>query len=232
MRPYSRLHRVQLSVSMPDLDFRVETAEVLQFAAAPTLLFKLRIENAGGEPVRSVALNTQIRIVPTQRHYEVREQDRLLEVFGERHRWGETLKSVVWTHSTLLVPPFTGSTVVDMPIACTYDFEVVSAKYFHALDDGEVPLELLFSGTVFYAGRVGLQVAQISWEKEARFRLPVGLWKQMMEHYFPNTAWLRLRKDTFDRLYGYRAREALPTWEDALERLLQVDEDGDGEGRH
>jgi Family of unknown function (DUF6084) len=210
---------------VPDLDFGIEGAEVLEFAAVPNLLFKLRIENLEGEPVRSVALNTQIRIAATQRHYEVAEQERLLELFGEPHRWGNTLRSLLWTHTTLQVPPFSGSTVVDMPVTGTYDLEVVAAKYFYALEDGEVPLEFLFSGTVFYAGEDGrLQIARISWEKEAEFRLPVRLWKEMMERYFPNTAWLRLRKDAFDRLYDYKASRGLPTWEAAVEALLHASE--------
>src|ERR671917_2590396 len=210
---------------MPDLDFRVEDAEVLEFAAVPSLLFKLRIENLEEEPVRSVALNTQIRIATTQRHYAATEQERLLEVFGEPHRWRNTLRSLLWTHTTLQVPPFSGSTVVDMPVPCTYDLEVAGAKYFYALEDGEVPLEFLFSGTVFYAGEGGrLQVERISWEKEAEFRLPVRLWKEVMEHYFPNRAWIRLRRDAFDRLYDYKVRMGLPSWEAAVEALLRASE--------
>jgi hypothetical protein len=210
---------------MPDLDFKVEGAEVLEFAAVPNLLFKLRIQNLEEEPIRSVALNTQIRIAATQRHYEPAEQERLLEVFGEPHRWGNTLRSLLWTHTVLQVPPFSGSTVVDMPVPCTYDLEVVAAKYFYALEGGEVPLEFLFSGTVFYAGQGGgLQVARISWEKEAEFRLPVRLWKEMMEHYFPNSAWIRLRRDALDRLYDYKVRRGLPTWEATVEALLHASE--------
>jgi hypothetical protein len=210
---------------MPDLDFGVEGAEVLEFAAVPSLLFKLRIENLQEEPIRSVALNTQIRIAATQRHYDAAEQERLLEVFGEPSRWKDTLRSLLWTHTVLQVPPFSGSTVADMPVPCTYDIEVVWAKYFHALEDGEVPLEFLFSGTVFYAGQDGrLQVERISWEKEAEFRLPVRLWKEMIEHYFPNSAWIRLRRDAFDRLYDYKVRKGLPTWEAAVEALLHASE--------
>lgn len=210
---------------MPDLDFSVEGAEVLEFAAVPTLVFKLRIENLGGEPIRSVALNTQIRLAVTQRHYEASEQTRLLELFGEPHRWGETLRSLLWTHNVLQVPPFSGSTVVDMPVACTYDLDVVAAKYFHALEDGEVPLEFLFSGAVFYAGEDGrLQVDRISWEKEAEYRLPVRVWRALMEHYFPNSAWLRLHKDAFDRLYDYKLRMGLRTWEETVEALLRASE--------
>ena len=210
---------------MPDLDFGVEGAEVLKFAAVPSLLFKLRIENLEIEPIRSVALNTQIRIAATRRHYDTVEQERLLEVFGEPHRWGSTLRSLLWTHTNLQVPPFSGSTVVDMPVPCTYDLEVIGSKYFYALEEGEVPLEFLFSGTVYYAGEGGrLQIGRISWEKEAEFRLPVRLWKEMMERYFPNSAWIRLRKDAFDQLYDYKVRRGLPTWEAAVEALLRASE--------
>ena len=212
---------------MPNLDFRVEGAEVPEFAAAPSLIFKLRLENLEEEPIRSVALNTQIRIAATQRHYEAAEQERLLELFGEPHRWKDTLRSLLWTHTVLQVPRFSGSTVVDMPVTCTYDLEVVATKYFFALEDGEVPLEFLFSGTVFYAAEGGrLQTARISWEKEAEFRLPVRLWKEMMERYFPNSAWIRLHRDAFDQLYDYKIRMGLPTWEATVEALLRASEQG------
>ena len=210
---------------MPDLDFGIEGAEVLEYAAVPSLLFKLRVENLEEEPIRSVSLNTQVRIAATQRHYDTAEQQRLLEVFGAPHRWGQTLRSLLWAHTTLQVPRFSGSTVVDMPIPCTYDMEVIGSKYFHALEDGEVPLEFLFSGTVFYAAEGGrLQIARISWEKEAEFRLPVRLWKETMERYFPNSAWIRLRKDVFDRLYDYKVSRGFPTWEAAVESLLSASE--------
>jgi hypothetical protein len=132
---------------------------------------------------------------------------------------------MLWTHTSAVVPAFTGSTVVDLPVPCTYDFNLAAAKYFYALEGGEVPLCLLFSGTVFYAAGDGaLQVAPIPWEKETTFRLPVRVWKDMMELYYPNSAWLCLRKDVFDRLYRYKSSRALPTWEQALENLLAAGE--------
>jgi len=84
-----------------------------------------------------------------------------------------------------------------------------------------VPLNLLFSGTVFYEGEDGLQVTQISWEKETNFALPVAVWKEMMEIYYPNSAWLCLRKDAFDALRKYRSSLSLTSWEAAIERLLE-----------
>lgn len=206
---------------MPDLHFQVADGEVLPFAAVPTLLFKVPITNAiEGERIQSIMLRAQVRIEVTQRHYDPGTEGRLLELFGEPHRWGETLRSLLWTHAAANVPPFVDSTVAELPIVCTYDFEVAAAKYFYALEDGEIPLLFLFSGTVFYLSGGELQIAQIPWELEASFRLPVAVWKDMMNRYFPNSAWLRLRKDVFDRLYAYKARNALPTWEDALERLM------------
>ncbi|HEY3080973.1 MAG TPA: DUF6084 family protein [Chloroflexota bacterium] len=206
---------------MPDLRFRVEGAEASAFAAAPTLLLKLRVENAGAEPIRSLTLNAQVRIRTAQRSYDAEERSRLRELFGEPPRWSATLRSMLWTQTTLVVPPFEREALVDLPLACTYDFEVASAKYLAALHDGEVPLELLFSGTVFYTDAAGLQVEQIPWDREARFPLPVRVWREAIEKHFPNSAWLRLRRDVFDRLYAYKVGRGLPTWESAIEALLR-----------
>jgi len=211
---------------MPDLDFEVESADVLPYAALPTILFKLGIQNAvEGEDIDSISLRTQIRIAATQRRYEPEEQVKLRELFGEPHQWKDTLRSLLWTNTNTIVTRFSGGRVFEMPVTCTYDFDVIGTKYFAALEDGEIPLEFLFSGSVFYRTDGGaLQVAQISWEKEAKFRLPVRLWREMMDQYFPNNAWLRLHKDTFDRLYEYKSRNALLTWDRTLESLLDAAE--------
>jgi hypothetical protein len=215
---------------LPDLDFTVESAEALPYSAVPTILFRMGISNAvEGEEVNSISLRSQIRISATQRRYDDAEQEKLRELFGEPHQWKETLRSVLWINTNTIVPGFSGGAVFEMPVMCTYDFDVVGTKYFAALEDGEIPLEFLFSGTVFYRNAVGaLQAVQIPWEKEAKFRLPVRVWREMMDHYFPNTAWLRIRKDTFDRLYEYRSRNALLTWERTLESLLEASEEGVG----
>ena len=215
---------------VPDLNFQVEKAEPVTFAVSPLLIFKLRVREAGTVPtsIHAITLWCQIRIEPTRRSYGAPEAERLLDLFGTRDRWGQTLKAMLWTHTSVVVPPFTGTTVVDLPVPCTFDFNVAATKYFNALEDGEVPLVLLFSGTIFYDTEDhGLQVAQISWEKEASFRLPVPVWRKMMDHYYPNSAWLCLRKDMFDRLALYKSRQGIPTWEQALERLLPAtDEQG------
>ncbi len=211
---------------MPDLSFQIEGAEVAQFAATPQIALKLRITNSDpAEQIHSVALRSQIQMEVTRRRYSPEEQQKLLDLFGEPERWSQTLRSLLWTHVNVNVPPFRGSTVVDLPVPCTFDFNVGATKYFHGLSDGDVPLCLMFSGTVFYArDDEHLQVAPISWDKEARFNLPVKLWRDMMDVYYPNTAWLCLRRDVFERLQEYKMRHGIPTWEQALESMLETNE--------
>jgi hypothetical protein len=208
---------------MPDLNFKVVSAQPAPHAAAPLLNFSLAISEANGAPIQAIVLRCQIRIESARRRYDTTEQERLLDLFGEPSRWGQTLMSMLWTHAAVVVPPFTSSTVVDLPVPCSFDFNIAASKFFYALENDEVPLSLLFSGTVFYAGELQtLQIAQIPWEKEATFRLPVSVWKQMMEMYYPNSAWLCLRKDAFDQLYQFKSQNGLPSWEAALEKLLEA----------
>jgi hypothetical protein len=207
---------------VPDLNFQVYAAEPQPFAAAPVLIFKLGLANTNvEEPIQTVALRCQLQLEVTHRRYTAPEQERLLDLFGEPARWGQTLRTMLWTHTSVIVTPFTESTVVDLPVPCTFDFNVAATKYFAALEDGEVPVCLQFSGTIFYTnGTGGLQVAQIPWDKETRFRLPVQVWQDMMDIYYPNSAWLCVRRDVFDRLQQYKMQRGLPTWEQTLESLL------------
>lgn len=209
---------------MPDLRFEVMGAEAPPYAALPMLVFKLHVANTReDERIASVMLRCQIRIAATRRRYSAEAKARLVEVFGEPERWGETVRGFVWANTSVVVPTFSGSAEVDVPVPCSYDFEAANTRYFDALDDGEIPLTFLFSGTVFYQAEGGaLQVAQISWEREADYRLPVALWREMMARYYPNAAWLHLRKDVFDRLRAYQAARGLPTWEETLTRLLDA----------
>ena len=208
---------------MPDLDFSVVSAEAVTFAAAPLLSFKLSVHNRNTEErIQSVALRCQIQIETTKRRYTTAEQAKMFELFGEPERWGRTLTSMLWTHTSTTVPPFEGETVVDLPVPCTFDFNVAATKYFAGLDDGVVPLNLMFSGTTFFDGPTGLLVEQISWDKEARFSLPIQVWHEMMNHYYPNTAWLCLRRDVFEQLRRYKMDNAIPTWEQVFDNIVPV----------
>jgi hypothetical protein len=211
---------------MPELQFQIEGAEAVAYSAAPLLLLKLRISSLPeSEPIHTLALKCQVQIEPAKRRYLALEQKKLADLFGEPSRWSRTVKPLHWMNTSVAVQGFSGSTVVDIELPCTFDFNVAATKYFHALDDGEIPLCVMFSGTVFYQAQDGvLQVSQIPWNREAYFRLPVAIWKQMMDTHFPNSAWLSLRRDTFEQLYEYKVRHGLPTWEQAIMRMLAAEQ--------
>lgn len=213
---------------MPDLTFAVRGAEPVRGAAAPAVALQLQISNRPPqETVQTVVLRCQAQIESPRRRYTSLEQQKLRDVFGEPERWGQTLKPLLWSNIAAVVPAFTGSATISLSLPCTFDFHVSATKYFHALtDESTVPLTLLFSGTVFYQSPGhGLQVAPISWTSEARFQLPVRVWKESIALHYGETAWLGLRRDVFERLYDFKVREGLATFEEALQLMLNAREE-------
>ncbi|MFG1639254.1 DUF6084 family protein [Amycolatopsis sp. NPDC049252] len=205
---------------MAELTFDCIDVQPLKYAASPTLAFKLRITELSGQPIHAMVLRVQIRIEPQRRRYADDESELLTHLFGDRSRWGETLKPFQFTTVSVMVPGFSGATEIDAEVPCTYDLEVAAGKYFHALTEGVVPMVLLFSGTVFGKGGPGFWVEQVPWHTQAEYRMPVKVWDELVERYFPNVAWIKLPKETVDALLKYKARHAIPTWEAAMERLL------------
>jgi hypothetical protein len=190
-------------------------------AAAPTIVFRLQVRETSGADVHAMILRAQIRIEPQRRRYSPEEESRLFELFGASPQWGDSLRPFLWAHALGATPGFSGETEVDLPVECTYDFEVAAAKYLHSLRDGEIPLLFLFSGTVFWRGPDGLAVEPVGWQQEASYRLPARVWRDTMDRYFPNSGWIRLDRDVLDALQAYRAAQALPTWDQAVEMLLK-----------
>ena len=207
---------------MAELGAGVVDVRVEPYAAVPTLMWSLRLREATGVRVHAIALHTQVRIEPQRRRYEQLEQDRLLELFGEASRWGDSLRPFLWTHLDAMISGFDGETIVDVPMACTYDFDVAASKFMHGLGGGEVPLVFLFNGTVFTKGGTGFAAEPVPWDLECQYRLPVALWREAMDRYFPGGGWLRLDRGTIDRLQRYRSEQALPTWEQAIASLLKA----------
>lgn len=205
---------------MPDLQFQVEEARPVANAASPQIAFAVRITNTEPDAVQSIALRVQVQIEPVRRRYSPEEQQRLKDLFGEPERWSQSLKPLLWANVNATVPGFSGSTLADVLVPCTFDFNVGVTRYAYGLQDGELPTSLLFSGTIFYAGARGLQIAQIPWDRAASYRLPLSVWKEMMDMYYPGAAWITLRRDVFDRLYEYKSRHGLTTWEQVIERML------------
>lgn len=206
---------------MTELVFDCVDATAERYAAQPTVNLKLRIAETTGTRIHAMALRCQVRIEPVMRTYSDAEGERLADLFGEKSRWGDTLKPMQLATVPVMAPGFTGNVDLDIPIVFTYDFEVATARYFSALSEGEVPLLLLFSGTVFTMTQAGMSVEQVPWHKECTYRMPVGVWADVMDSFFPDTAWLRLQRSSFDSLAAFRTRRALTSWEQTVEVLLK-----------
>lgn len=205
---------------MSALGFRVTGVRAEPRAAVPTLVFDVLVDEASCAAIESISLRCQIRIEPLKRRYSEDEGELLVDLFGERSRWGETMKPLQLAFAAQMVPGFSGSTEIELPVPFTYDFEVATSKYFHALKDGDIPLLLLFSGTVFVKTDEGFRVEQVPWHKESAFRLPVETWREMMDSHFPGSAWVRIRRDTMDELLRFRTERVLPSWDDTFLTLL------------
>ncbi len=205
---------------MSTLSFACTGSRSEPYAAGPSIQLDLRVDDGTGRRVHSIALRVQVRIDPRGRRYTEAETARLSDLFGEAHRWGETLNPLQLATVPIMVGSFTGSTTVPVNIPLTYDLDVASGRYFAGLDGGHVPLVLLFSGTMFYAGDDGVQVGLVSWQEEAHHRLPVAVWRDAMDSHFPDAGWVRLRRDVLERLVAYRSENAV-SWDDAVDRLLK-----------
>ncbi|MFF4582504.1 DUF6084 family protein [Streptomyces sp. NPDC001389] len=208
---------------MTALTFTCTGVRADPYAAGPTLVLRLRITADPDTPVHALALRCQIRIEPARRGYGPDEAEGLADLFGDRSRWGTTLRPVQFAQVGLMVPGFTGETETDLVVPCTYDMDIASTRYFNALQDGEVPLLLLFSGTAF-TGAGGFRVAPVPWDREAAFRMPVAVWQEMVEQHFPGCGWLRLPRDTMAELLAFRSRRSLASWESTLRALLDAAE--------
>lgn len=205
---------------MTDLVFDCVGVRAEHWSVGPTMTFLVKVAETTGDSVHGIALRCQIRIEPVKRKYSDTEGGKLVDLFGERSRWGDTMKPMQLAFAAQMVPGFTGSVEIELPVPFTYDFEVSTSKYFHALEDGEIPLILLFSGTVFVKTDQGFRVEQVPWHKESVFRLPVASWREMMDAHFPNSAWVRIRRDTMDALSRFRSERVLPSWDDTFAALL------------
>jgi hypothetical protein len=202
-----------------ELAFAVVGARPEPYAASPQLALRVRVAETSGAQVHAITLRAQVRIEPQARRYAGAESERLVELFGGPERYGDTLRPLLWTHVSQTVLAFQGQTEFDLPIPCSYDFEVAAHKYLSALAEGEIPLDVLFSGTVFTRGESGVEAQLVPWNCDARYRLPVALYRAAMDAFFPDSAWIRIDRATFDELYRFKTAGGFPTWERAIARL-------------
>jgi Family of unknown function (DUF6084) len=222
IEPMSEVHPAH--EQPPDLEFAVLGARPVKHAAAPMLTIDLHVSVPDSREVYMLALTIQLMIDPARRSYDDATRERLVELFGAPERWTVTTRSLVWSKLDVLVPAFTGTTTVTVPIACHYDLELAAAKYLHSLADGEAPLALHFNGMIYYPGvDGGLQMALIPWSKSIDFRMPVSVWRETIEHYYPGTAWIAVSSQTFEALQKEKRERGLATLDAYLSALLKHD---------
>ncbi len=218
---------IRTSASAPTLRFRPLAAEAARAYTAPTIELIVQIDSDAGYEIRTITLNLEVQIKTQRRKYGATERDRLLEVFGDASQWPTSMRSLQWMRGSLNVPRFAGSTQIRIPLPCAYDFDVAASKYLIALEAGDIPVDVLFTGTIFYCGNDGgLQTAMIPGESKVSFRVPVSTWRQAVDAAFPESAWIRMRRDTLKRLQAYRAKHTHVDWDETFDELLaKVEED-------
>jgi hypothetical protein len=205
----------------PNLEFTVLGARPVRHAAAPMLALDLHVGETSARAVYMLALKIQLMIEPARRPYDAATRERLVELFGAPERWAVTTRSLVWSALDVVVPAFTGSTTVTVPIACHYDLELAAAKYLHSLPDGEAPLALHFNGMIYYPGEDGgMRIVLVPWAQSIDFRMPVSVWRETIEHYYPGTAWVALRSHTLEALQREKRQRGVATLDECVAELL------------
>jgi hypothetical protein len=206
----------------PEPNFSVLGVTATKYAAAPMLNFDLHVVESSGRQVYMIALTIQVMIEPARRSYDADTHERLKGLFGEPERWAVTTRSLVWAQVDVVIPAFTGSTTVSVPITCSYELEVAAAKYFYSLPDGEVPLAFHFNGTIYYRDYDDrMQMVLVPWTKSCDFRMPVATWKDMIAAYYPNTTWVALNGATIDALQREQVNRGLATADACIMKLLE-----------
>lgn len=205
---------------MPELSFAIEAAKTVKHAASPELALTIAIRDRAAHAIQSVLLTSQVWIEAKDRVYSKEEKQQLAELFGDEARWDRSVHRMMWARTSVVVSAFESHTSIDMPLPCPWDFETSISKYLFFLTGGSIPLTLQFSGSVFFTREDALQIAPIPWTSEARFALPAAIYRETLDHYYPNRMPLALRRDVFERLQRYKTMTESPSLEAALEKLL------------
>ncbi len=208
---------------MVDLLFNVEGVDVEKFSATPLLLFSLRIATA--EPQRrieNVMLNCQIRIDPTLRVYSAAERERLGELFGAPSAGAKPCtvccgRTPMWRFRAFRARPW---------FACRPSARMISASrarsFFMAWSKER--FRSRFSSAARSSTRMRrtpCRSSRFAGPRRRSFRLQAQMWRDLMDNYYPNCDLLRIGSETFDRLYRFKRRRGLLSFDDVLDELLQ-----------
>jgi hypothetical protein len=207
---------------MRSVTFRVVDARNVPFSATPQIALTIEVDaDETGREVQSLLVHSSVRLEAGLRLYEPSERDNLTDLFGSGSVWARAPKSLLWANVTSVVPGFESRATFEVHLPCSPDLAATASKYLSALEAGEVPITVQFSGTVFFSGSAGLEVSHIPRDREASFRFPAALFRRAADEHFPNAVVFGLRRDVFERLEGYRKAHGLLEPADAIEHLLR-----------
>ena len=161
-------------------------------------------------------LSVQIQIEPAKRRYDAVDGE-AHGALRDPHRWTVTAQRMLWTIEACCPVLHGVDSEAEIPVLCNYDVELAATKYFHSVTDGEIPLAFHFNGSVYYSGDEGrLQVVQVPWDTVADFTMPIAIWREMIDSYYPYRGWVPVHRDTLDALQRLKARRGAPTLDAAI----------------
>ena len=181
------------------------------YAAVPTIMLRTADHRARPErTVHAVALRCQIRIEPQRRRYEHEEEQRLVELFGEPPRGATRCGRSCGRTWRRPSPASRARPRSTCRSTCTLRLRGRGRRSSSIRSTTARSRSCCCSpGTAFTRSERGMNVAPVAWHADASFRLPVAVWRQMMDLYFPNSGWVMLSRDTLDALTQFKADRAL-----------------------
>jgi Family of unknown function (DUF6084) len=67
----------------------------------------------------------------------------------------------------------------------------------------------------------------VSWSRTAQYKMPVSVWRAMIEEHYPGGGWIRLHESTLAALNRRRAGHGLPSFDACVSELLELQDDDD-----
>ena len=189
---------------LPDLHFHGDRAEAGAVRGQAAAGFQ-----AARHPMRSCPSRSMRRCAPLPDSHRsgagavmtAPEQERLLDLFDEPSRWGQTLRPMLWTHASVVVPPFNGAT---LPSTCPcLHLRLQRGRDQVFLRPGgrrNSALPAFQRHDVLMKARTGLASRADSLGQGSNLSPAGALWKEMMEHVLSQHRLALPAQDVFDRL--------------------------------
>jgi hypothetical protein len=211
-----------VAVSLPAPEFAVSGVEVEPHAAAPTLNFAVEVTDTSACEIYTIALAAQVQIDGDRRAYDPETRERLHDLFGEPAQIPQTAGPVQIGRVEMLVPSFCGTGRFTLAVPFSGDVELAATRYLASLSGGTVPLSFHFNGSIFYCGAADrLQVTLVPWSCDARYRLRVTDWQELIERRHSAAGFVRVRAETLEALRRRRTERGLPTFDAAIQDALR-----------